>query len=136
MEKSKKHLSLYILVMNSKFVIYGRLDGLNEYTKSNRTNRYKGNSDKKHNEFIVSAFIRQAKLDRVTSYPITLKITWYEKDKRRDIDNITFATKFIQDSLVKCGVLVNDSQKYINKIVHDVRVDKNNPRIEVEIVET
>lgn len=30
-----------------KFIIPGRLDGLNEYTSSNRTNRYKANNDKK-----------------------------------------------------------------------------------------
>lgn len=90
---------------------------------------------KQNNEFLVSLYIRQAKLKRVDKYPITLKITWYEENKRRDIDNITFATKFIQDALVKCGVLENDGQKQINKVIHDVQVDKNNPRIEVEIIE-
>ena len=59
----------------------------------------------------VSLYIRQAKLKKVYKYPIALKITWYEKNKRRDVDNITFATKFIQDALVKCGVIENDSQK-------------------------
>jgi len=117
-----------------KFIIYGRLDGLNEYTKSNRSNKFKGNATKKDNEKIVSAYIRAHKLRRVYNYPVALKITWYEKDKRRDVDNITFATKFIQDALVKCGVLENDSQKYVNRVIHDVRVDKDNPRIEVEIV--
>lgn len=33
-----------------KFTIPGRLDGLNEYTSSNRTNRYKANNDKKINQ--------------------------------------------------------------------------------------
>lgn len=121
--------------MTSKFIIYGRLDGLNEYTKSNRSNKYKGNKTKQDNEFLVSLYIRQAKLKKVDKYPIALKITWYEKNKRRDIDNITFATKFIQDALVKCGILENDSQKYINRIEHNVSVDKDNPRIEVEIIE-
>lgn len=117
------------------FVIYGRLDGLNEYVRSNRSNKYLGNQVKKRNENIISTYIRAYKLERVYKYPITLKITWYEHDKRRDIDNITFATKFIQDALVKCEILKNDSQKYINKIIHDVRVDKDNPRIEVELIE-
>ena len=121
--------------MISKFTIYGRLDGLNEYTKANRSNKYKGNKTKQDNEFLVSLHIRQAKLKRVDKYPVTLKITWYEENKRRDIDNITFATKFIQDALVKCGVLENDGQKQINKVIHDVKVDKSNPRIEVEIIE-
>lgn len=119
-----------------KLIIQGRLDGLNEYTAANRTNRYKGSSMKNKNEKVVIYAIRQAKLDKVVKYPIQLKIAWHEPNSRRDIDNICFATKFIQDALVKEGILANDSQKYINKIEHEVYVDKLNPRIEVEIIES
>ena len=108
-------------------VIPGKLDGLNEYTNANRTNRYKGSKMKNHNEHVIFQAIRQAKLQKVDKYPIHLKITWYEPNKRRDIDNITFATKFILDSLVKMGIT------YVDKITHEVLIDKNNPRIEVEI---
>lgn len=118
-----------------KFIIKGRLDGLNEYTLANRTNRYKGSDMKKRNEKAVILAIRQAKLDRVYKYPIHLKIAWYEPNSRRDLDNITFAIKFIQDAMVKSGIIVDDSQKCINKIEHEVYVDKSNPRIEVEILE-
>lgn len=90
---------------------------------------------KAQNEKIVIYHIRKAKLQKVTGYPVTLKITWYEKDRRRDIDNITFATKFIQDALVKEKIIVDDSQKYICKIEHEVLVDKNNPRIEISLIE-
>lgn len=119
----------------AEFVIYGRLDGLNEYTKANRSNRYKGSKMKVQNEAIVIQAINLYQLKKIKKYPIQLKITWYEKDKRRDVDNITFATKFIQDALVKQGIIVDDSQKYINKISHDVKVDKKYPRIEVELIE-
>lgn len=119
-----------------KFIIQGRLDGLNEYTKKNRSNRYAGNKLKQDNEFLILTYVRQAKMKRVDKYPLTLKITWYEQNRRRDIDNITFATKFIQDALVKAGILENDSQNYVNRIIHDVQVDKDNPRIEVELVES
>jgi Holliday junction resolvase RusA-like endonuclease len=118
-----------------KFTIEGRLDGLNEYTKVNRSNRYLANSVKHKNQKLVRIAIKQAKLEKVINYPIMLKITWYEQNKRRDIDNITFATKFIQDELVNSGIIENDSQKYINKLEHDVKIDKDNPRIEVEIIE-
>lgn len=119
----------------TKFVIQGRLSSLNEYTSANRANKYMGAKLKKDNEEPIFGAIREAKLKRVTNYPITLKIKWYEPNKRRDIDNIVFATKFIQDALVKAGVIEDDSQKYINKVVHEVVTDKNNPRIEVEIKE-
>lgn len=119
----------------AEFIIYGRLDGLNEYTSANRSNRYKGSKMKAQNDAIVIQAINLYKLKKIKNYPIQLKITWYEKDKRRDVDNITFATKFIQDALVKQNILIDDSQKYINKLKHDVRVDKEYPRIEVELIE-
>ena len=114
----------------SEFIIYGRLDGLNEYTSANRSNRYKGSQMKLKNESIVIEAIKRYQLNKIKKYPIKLKITWYEKNKRRDVD-----TKFIQDALVKQGILVDDGQKYINKISHDVQVDKEYPRIEVELIE-
>ena len=90
---------------------------------------------KKRNQKAVRNAILATKLTKVSKYPITLKITWYEPNKRRDIDNIVFATKFIQDALVQMGVIENDSQKFIDALVQDVKIDKENPRIEVEIIE-
>ena len=119
----------------NRFTIQGRLDGLNEYTNANRTNRFAGAKMKERNEKLVLQGIRATKLVAPTKYPIKLKITWYEPNSRRDVDNVTFATKFIQDTLVKSGVLQDDSQKFINSVEHEVKVDKNNPRIEVELLE-
>lgn len=121
-----------------KFVIKGKLDGLNEYIRACRANRYKGAEMVKKNERLVMAYILQAvnfgEVYEVKNYPIKLNINWYEQDNRRDIDNITFATKFIQDSLVRTGILEDDSRKYINQVNHTVFTDKENPRIEVEIL--
>lgn len=118
-----------------KFTINGRLMSLNDYIRDNRTNKYKGAKTKRDNENNIIWAIREAKLSKIYKYPIKLKITWYEPNLRRDIDNIVFATKFIQDALVKTNVLKDDSQKYINKISHEVLIDRTNPRIEVEIIE-
>lgn len=116
-----------------KFTIHGRLSGLNEYTNACRRNAYLANNMKRDNEETVKLAILSDKLKKIDKYPIILKITWYEPNKRRDIDNITFATKFIQDSLVNNGILENDSQKCVCGLSHIVRIDKDNPRIEVEI---
>ena len=118
-----------------KFTIIGRLSGLNEYTLSCRGNMYGANSLKKKNQKVIFEEIREAMLKPISNYPVNLKITWYEPNKRRDIDNIVFATKFIQDSLVESGILENDSQKFITGLNHTVMVDTKNPRIEVEIME-
>ena len=117
-----------------KFVIYGRLDGLNEYTKSCRGNAYGANNMKKRNQESVIWAIREHKLPKIDKYPIKLNIVWYEPNKRRDIDNVTFAVKFILDAMVEEKVIIDDSQKYVSEISHIVKVDKEDPRIEVEII--
>lgn len=63
----------------AEFIIYGRLDGLNEYTSANRSNRYKGSQMKLKNESIVIEAIKRYQLNKIKKYPIKLKITWYEK---------------------------------------------------------
>lgn len=119
-----------------KFIINGRLDGLNEVILANRTNKYKGAKIKKDNETIVIYYARLHKLKPITKYPIKLKIDWYEKNKRRDIDNVLSAKKFILDGLVKAKILNGDGQKYFDEVIKEnVYIDKENPRIEVTIIE-
>ena len=127
-------MQLKQLIAINKFTHKGRLIGLNEYTSSNRANRYGANAQKKKIENDIIKSIRASKLAKVGKYPVKLKITWYEPNKRRDVDNITFAVKFIQDALVKAEILENDGQKQIHEIEHTVLTDRDNPRIEVEIL--
>ena len=118
-----------------KFVIDGRLAGLNDYINACRDNKYRANTMKRDNEFIVFLAIKQAHLKKVESYPVQLKITFYEPNMKRDIDNISFATKFILDALVRSGILENDNQKKVNGLIYEFKHDKENPRIEVVINE-
>lgn len=125
--------------MDNYFTIPGRLDGLNEYTEAQRRNRYLGAKMKKDNEAHVMLGINQGLrigyLRYVDRYPAKLRIRWFEPNQKRDFDNITFAVKFILDALVHAKVLVNDNQPHVNKVDHEVYVDRKNPRIEVEIIE-
>ena len=119
-----------------KFIIPGRLDGLNEYTKANRSNRYQGGKMKTDNETVIMEAIKTAQANgfpKTIATPIGITCNWYEPNNRRDIDNVVFAIKFIQDSLVTLGVIPDDSRKYITKLAHQVFTDKNNPRVEVII---
>ena len=118
-----------------KFTIKGRFPSLNEYTSANRSNRYAGSKMKKDCHKQVIEAIKQNKLQKVKSYPIALKITWFEKDRRRDIDNVTYGVKFINDSLVEAKIIQDDSQQYVKSIINHIEVDRQNPRIEVEIIE-
>ena len=122
----------------NRFVIYGKLPGLNDYTRTNRSNRFMANKMKQDIQKNICKYIVMAlrvTLEKVDRYPIGLKIKWYEPNNRRDIDNITFGTKFILDSMVCMGIIEDDSRKYVDSIEHSVFTDKENPRIEVEINE-
>lgn len=121
------------------FTIKGRLSGLNEYTNAQRRNKYLGAKMKKDNESIVVEGImtglRDGSLRFIERYPVAIDITWFEPNQKRDCDNIMFGVKFILDALVKLKILANDNQAHVNKIRHTILVDRNNPRIEVEIKE-
>lgn len=119
--------------MQNKLTIEGRLPGLNEYTNICRTNPYAANSMKQKNQEMIGWYIKKDKLSPVENYPCQIEINWYEKNQRRDVDNIIFGQKFILDALVKNGILIDDSQKYINEITHKISLDKEKPRIEVFI---
>lgn len=118
--------------MEYKLVIFGRLDGLNDYTAANRTNPHKGGKMKKDNEETVIWAIRQQLRRLHIDKPVFLKFSWYEPNKRRDHDNVSsFGRKVIQDALVKCGVLKDDGWDYVVGFTDQFYCDRNNPRIEV-----
>lgn len=116
--------------------IPGRLPGLNEYTSACRTNPQKGNRMKKDAQEAVMwqilAQMRRCKFER----PVFLLFTFYEKDRRRDKDNVSsFARKVIQDALVQSGKLQDDGWDYVTGTMERFYVDSENPRIVVEFIE-
>lgn len=116
-------------------MIPGRLPNLNVYISAERSNRYKAAKMKADSEKIVSVAIRQCIRGIRIEKPVFMEYKWVEKDKRRDLDNIVFARKFIQDALVNAGILKDDGWKYVVGFSDRFEVDKENPRIEVLIKE-
>lgn len=93
-----------------KVTIPMKLPSLNEYINVCRTNPYKASKYKKDIERDISVFLsRLPKFDK----PISIHFHWVEENKKRDLDNIAFSKKFILDAMVKCGVLTDDSRRYI-----------------------
>lgn len=119
--------------MVKKLVIYGSLSGLNEYTKACRTNPFVGSKMKKANESMIKLAIKQQLQGVIFNGRVWLDFKWYEKNRRRDFDNICFAKKFILDSLVTTGIIEADSWRGIQGFTDTFEVDKDSPRIEVEI---
>lgn len=99
--------------MKYRFEIHRRLIGLNEYTNTNRYNRYAGaNAKKKEQAYIVWCIKEQLGNIKVDK-PVRAIFTWIEKNKRRDYDNIAFAKKIILDALVQTKTLKDDNRKIV-----------------------
>lgn len=118
-----------------KFVIPGMLPGLNEYSTLERRNRYQAATMKKQAEHTVIAEAKRQLRGLKITKPVTMHYLWIERNRRRDLDNIAFAKKFIQDALVKAGILANDGWSEISHFTDDFAVDAKRPRIEVVIRE-
>lgn len=121
--------------MVQKFVIPGNLPGLNLLIAANRANRYKGAKLKRDADMQVIAAIRKSHIGRVRSYPVEVRIWFFEKDHRRDIDNIYSGGKYVLDGLQEAGILRGDGQKYVNRLLYEHDTDPHNPRVEVKIIE-
>lgn len=117
-----------------KLMVKGRLDNYNDYITACRTHPMKGAKLKGKNEEKVKAAIYE-QLGRLhIQKPVYIKYRWYEKDRRRDLDNVSsFGRKVIQDALVATKVLQNDGWKNITGFQDSFFVDAANPRIEIEI---
>ncbi len=117
-----------------KLMVKGRLDNYNDYITACRTHPMKGAKLKGKNEEKVKAAIYE-QLGRLRiQKPVYIKYRWYEKDRRRDLDNVSsFGRKVIQDALVATKVLQNDGWKNITGFQDSFFVDAANPRIEIEI---
>lgn len=119
-----------------ELVISGRLPGLNEYIAAERSNRYRAAAMKREAEALVQLHAKSCLRKWKQSCPVIMHYHWLEKDRRRDMDNISsYGRKVIQDALVKGGYLRGDGWAYIAGFSDGFAVGKKNPRIEVEIVE-
>lgn len=117
------------------FVIPGKLPGLNEYIAAERKNKYQAAKLKRDTEKRIILAAKQQLCGVKFSCPVIMHYTWYEPNRRRDKDNIAFAKKFVQDAIVKCGVLKNDGWEEIEDFTDAFVVDARNPRVEVRIDE-
>lgn len=109
--------------MKQYFLINMQLPSLNTYTSAQRANKYQGAKFKGEVEEAIGWAIKQG-LAKGTLSPVTepceIFIEFYEATKRRDVDNIQSAQKFILDAMVKCGILKDDGRKYVKQIYHHI----------------
>lgn len=99
--------------MKYTFEIKERLPSYNEYSNINRKNKYAGAKMKKDVELRIWAYIYNQLKDIKITKPIFITFTWIEENKKRDLDNICFAKKFILDALQKASVIENDDSRHV-----------------------
>ena len=108
--------------------------GLNEIIKMAKAHPMAYSTMKKQWGELVQAHVRLAKLKPMKG-PVQIHLTWVEKARRRDPDNIRAGSKFILDALVKTNVLPGDSLKTVWGISDSFLVDKDNWRVEVLVTD-
>jgi Holliday junction resolvase RusA-like endonuclease len=116
-----------------KFTIYGKLPGFNEYVNICRASYYAANAFKQKTESEIGWWIVDAGLSNRKFRRVSVHIDFFEPDRRRDEDNVKSAKKFILDAMAEMRTIQGDGQKYIEKITDTLRLDRDNPRVEVAI---
>ena len=117
--------------MTQAFTINMKLPSLNEYINLCRTNKYKAAKFKADIEADIATYLYQ--MERYTN-PIKIHFHWIEGNKRRDLDNICFAKKFILDAMVKTGKLKDDNRKCVTAFTDSFYYGKET-KVIVEIEE-
>ncbi len=121
-----------------KVIIEGKFPSLNEFIDANRRGKgkwNKGNQMKQDSQDDISWQLLQQHKKLHIDKPVYLHYTFYETNKKRDLDNISgYFHKVFQDALVHCGVIHNDNWHYIVGFSDVFKVDKQ-PRVEIIIEE-
>jgi len=116
-----------------EFEITGELPTMNEIVAASKSHHLKYSTMKKRYTDLVAWSAMSAKLPIIDH--ADFEIIWYCKNKKKDKDNITAGQKFIFDGLVTAGVIANDGWAQIGDVNHAFRLDKQNPRVVVRILE-
>ena len=120
--------------MKYKFIINQRLPILNDYINKCKHNRHIAANFKAQIDRNICWEIRAQLGNIKITKPVVLHITWIEQNKRRDVDNVYSAIKYIQDALVKMQVLENDGVKNVIDVKNKILYEKES-KVIVEIEE-
>lgn len=115
-----------------------QLPSMNEYVNKCRTNPHVGAEFKRVTEenilMWINACMAQGHLHAIKQ-PCEIVIDFYEQNRRRDVDNIQSAQKFILDALQTAKIIPNDSQRFVTQIYHRVLHNTAGTGVYVYIIE-
>lgn len=104
-----------------------KLPSLNEYINICRRNRYEAAKHKQDIENQIGYFLHGH-----YDGDVIINFVWYEPNRKRDVDNVAFAKKYILDAMQKKGILNNDKQVkwFSDRFIYD-----QGEGVEIEILE-
>ena len=121
----------------SIIVIPKELTDLNSYINAERRHRMQAANIKKRETNICIVYLKQAVSQGFEiehdQYPLHVTFKWYAKDRRKDLDIIAYAKKYIMDAMQKVELIENDGYKQVQRYTDIYLVDKEKPRVEIEI---
>lgn len=115
-------------------IIKGSLPGRNEAENAARTHWSVARKLKKDNTDLVMWECKAQKIKPLQGQA-RVEVTFYEKDLKRDADNVIGGLKYILDGIVNAGVFKNDTRKLVKLFIMPVELDRQNPRIEIKLSE-
>ena len=115
--------------------IPGPLPGLNEMIDAAKGSGGRGAGYARLKRDWTEAVWAHAKSARLPSFPgrVVLRFRWFERDRRRDPDNVAAAKKLVMDGLVKAGVLKGDGWKFVQSWTDSFDVVPERPGVAVTI---
>lgn len=115
------------------FVIRGRFPSFNDWQRICKNPRHRSAMKRKHDDMVADAATEQGIVPM--EGPVRYSCIWYEANMRRDLDNVAFAKKFIQDGLVQAGIIPDDSPRHVVGFSDDFALDRDDPRVEITLEE-
>jgi Holliday junction resolvase RusA-like endonuclease len=110
---------------------------LNTYINAERRNRFLGAKIKKTctDDIYYECLSEENSNQQPIKTPVVIHFRWYTKNLKKDADNVSFSKKFVLDGLVKAGILPDDTRRWIGGFTDQFYVDKDNPRLEIDLDE-
>jgi Holliday junction resolvase RusA-like endonuclease len=115
-----------------RLIIPGELPDFNNVIKQTQRHRFAYVVFKKKETERIMLTAKAAQLKAI-KVPVAVTFHWYTPSRRKDPDNLAHGMKYIFDGLVKAGHLPDDTQHYVREIHLYFTLDRDRPRIEVEL---
>lgn len=119
----------------NSFTIPARLPGLNELIGANRRGWHEGARLKADTDGLIRLAIRAA-MRRGECRPakgrVRISFLWRERTRRRDLDNIFSAKKFVLDAMQAEGLIETDGQRVVIGLSDEFQPGADSVRVVIE----